>query len=174
MVMRRSVWRLSVPFAAVLTVLVAVAMDVVAGEPLAHVATLGVISIVVGVVRMSLAGNYCGYFSLLSGAIVAQPALHAAMKLFPTGGDQLTFASSATVHAIFTAIVVAAVIGAQVFIQLVGRVNSFIRSLLSALQFTAGRQRFARYLGYTGLTTLERMAVTMVGSPRGPPVRVLA
>ncbi|GEL17327.1 hypothetical protein [Pseudonocardia asaccharolytica] len=63
--------------AAVATVLGAVTMDVLGREHPSHTAALGLVAAVVAALRVGLAGRGEGLVSAVSGALVAQPALHA-------------------------------------------------------------------------------------------------
>lgn len=72
--------------AATATVVAAVAMDVLADEHPSHTAALGLVAVVAGVLRLSLADRHEGVFSAVSGALVAQPALHATSKIGGTTG----------------------------------------------------------------------------------------
>ncbi|OZM80187.1 hypothetical protein [Pseudonocardia sp. MH-G8] len=67
--------------AATATVVAAVAMDVLADEHPSHTAAVGLVAVVVAVLRLALADRYEGVFSAVSGAMVAQPALHATSKI---------------------------------------------------------------------------------------------
>lgn len=72
--------RLSLPLAvaALTTIVVAVAMDVLADEHPTHTLVVGLAAVVVAAARMRLAGRFDGVLASVSGALVAQPALHAA------------------------------------------------------------------------------------------------
>ncbi|TQM09821.1 hypothetical protein [Pseudonocardia kunmingensis] len=69
------------------TVVAAVAMDLLADEHPSHTAAVGLVAVVVAVLRLTLADRYEGVFSAVSGALVAQPALHATSKIGSGGGD---------------------------------------------------------------------------------------
>lgn len=71
--------------AAVLTVLIEVFSDGVAGEPRLHVATLGMVVAAVVGVRVSLGGRHRRLSQLIAACITAQPVLHALIKLVPHG-----------------------------------------------------------------------------------------
>lgn len=71
--------------AAVLTVLVEVFADGVAGEPRLHVVTLGMVVAAVVGVRVHLGGRRRRLVQLIAACIIAQPALHALIKLVPHG-----------------------------------------------------------------------------------------
>jgi hypothetical protein len=72
--------------AATATVVAAVAMDVLADEHPSHAAAVGLVAVVVAVLRLTLADRHDGVFSAVSGALVAQPALHATSKIGSGGG----------------------------------------------------------------------------------------
>jgi hypothetical protein len=63
--------------AAVVTVLAAVLLDIKAAEHPTHTVIVGLAAAVVAVVRLRLAGRFDDVLAAISGAIVAQPALHA-------------------------------------------------------------------------------------------------
>jgi hypothetical protein len=69
--------------AAFLAVLVAVVSDLAAGEAALHVASLGLVTGAMAMLRVRLAGRDRGLLQFLSGCVVAQPAVHAAVKLVP-------------------------------------------------------------------------------------------
>jgi len=73
--------------AATVTVIAAVAMDVLADEHPSHTAALGLVAVVVAALRLRLAGRYGRVFSAVSGALVAQPALHATSKIGGTASQ---------------------------------------------------------------------------------------
>jgi hypothetical protein len=73
--------RLPLAVGAMVTVVAAVAFDVLAGEHPTHTLGLGLVALVVAAVRVRLAGRREGVLSVISGAVVAQPALHATAKL---------------------------------------------------------------------------------------------
>lgn len=67
--------------AAFMTVLAALTVDLLAVAEPSHTVTLGIVAVVVACVRGRLAGRYSAMCSVVSGAIVAQPALHATSRL---------------------------------------------------------------------------------------------
>lgn len=69
--------------AALLAVVVAVVSDLAAGEAALHVASLGLVTGAMALLRVWLAGRDRGLLQFLSGCVVAQPAVHAAVKLVP-------------------------------------------------------------------------------------------
>lgn len=111
--------RHGVAFAALLTAIAPVVMGTLAGQHPVHILTVGALALAVGVVRVSMAGAYSGCFAAISGALVAQPALHAAAKLFPAPGH-LTEASVTATQVAFAALVVAAVTAAQTLATAIG------------------------------------------------------
>jgi len=105
---------------AAVAVPVAVASAIVAEEAAVHVAILGAITIVMGVLRVRLVGWNRGLLQFLTGCVVAQPVLHAAVKVVPhaqldhgvgpavgqadvfVGGTQLAVALALVVAVTFT------------------------------------------------------------------------
>jgi hypothetical protein len=77
----RTTGLLPLAVAATATVIAAVAMDVLADEHPSHTAALGLVAAVVAALRLRLVGRYEGVFSAVSGALVAQPALHWTSKI---------------------------------------------------------------------------------------------
>jgi hypothetical protein len=75
--------------AAVVTLTAAIALDLAAGQRLMHTVPLAAAATFVGVLRVRLVGQYRGVFTALSGAIVAQPALHLVTSAAPlaSAGD---------------------------------------------------------------------------------------
>ncbi|TQM09953.1 hypothetical protein [Pseudonocardia kunmingensis] len=73
--------RLSLVVGATVTVVVAVLFDVLAGEHPTHTLVLALVVLVVAGLRLWLGGRREGLLSVVSGAVVAQPALHATAKL---------------------------------------------------------------------------------------------
>lgn len=71
----------SLLIAAGCSVVAAVAMDVLAQEHPSHTLGLGTVAVVVATLRIKLAGRYEGVLSAVSGALVAQPALHATSRM---------------------------------------------------------------------------------------------
>lgn len=73
--------RLPLVIGAVVTVVAAVAFDALAGEHPTHTLGLALVALAVAGLRLRLAGRREGVFSVVSGAVVAQPVLHATTKL---------------------------------------------------------------------------------------------
>lgn len=107
--------------AASATVVVAVGSDVVAGGHPLHTATLGAVAAAIAVLRLRLAGRHNGPFAAISAAILAQPVLHAATKLLPSGtesvaaapGHAAAEASVTVLHVLVAALIVCAVVGVE-------------------------------------------------------------
>lgn len=80
--------RLAVTAGAV-TLIATIALDLAAGQQLMHTVPLAAAATFVGVLRVRLADQYRGIFTAVSGAIVAQPALHLVTSAAPmaTAGD---------------------------------------------------------------------------------------
>ena len=115
--------------AAVLTIIVTVVADLLAGEAQWHVVTVGAVAALVAALRIRMAGACRRLHQLVSGVIVAQPAVHAAAKLVPHGqigqdlidqlvhgdvfvtGTQLIVASTFVAMVSFSEHIVRAVVG---------------------------------------------------------------
>jgi hypothetical protein len=69
--------------AAVLTVVAAVAFDLIAGEAPLHAATLGVIAASVSLLRMRLTDRRHHPLQFVSACVVVQPALHVVANILP-------------------------------------------------------------------------------------------
>lgn len=169
--------RAAVGFAAVVTVGAAVGMDLLAGERPLHTATLGLVALVIGLARIRLAGNYSGYFSAVSGAIVAQPALHAAMKLLSPVPDETAGlahhaaeTSISFTHVLVAAVIVAAVTGAQqLFLLLAAAVP--IGWLLLLVRVPTPRTPPVP-VASAAATPVKRWSLIRVTPLRGPPAFV--
>lgn len=159
----------SVIAAAAITAVVAIVMDVLAGEHPVHITTLGTVAVVVGLVRIRLAGGRHGLFAVVSGAIVAQPALHAATNVFPPAPGHLTQASLTLTQVVFTALVVAAVTGAQALLTALSSVAPAARLLIVPFRGpdTEGTARPES----TSPASHTRNPFTACISRRGPPSR---
>lgn len=79
--------RLPLVVGAVVTFVAAIAFDVLAGEHPTHTLALALVALAVAALRLWLGGRRDGLLSVVSGAVVAQPALHAMGKL---GGSTTT------------------------------------------------------------------------------------
>ncbi|TQM09868.1 hypothetical protein [Pseudonocardia kunmingensis] len=124
-------------FGACVTFVVAVVSDVAAGGRPLHTMTLGLVALAVAGLRLLLAGRHGGLFATIRGAVVAQPALHAATKLLPVPPDpdvslvgHVTAESSTTaLHVLVAAVIVAAVAGAERLFLAVATSHPFTRWL---------------------------------------------
>ena len=123
-------------FAGSVTLAVAVAADVIAGGHPLHTATLALVTAVVTVMRLRLARRHGGLFAAVQGVIVAQPALHAAMKLLPAQGQPSSAlghtaveTSTTAVHVLVAAVIVAGVAGAEQLFLAVAALQPFTRWL---------------------------------------------
>ncbi|MGH3585149.1 MAG: hypothetical protein ACRDQ0_02405 [Pseudonocardia sp.] len=116
--------------AASATVIAAVSMDVLADEHPSHTAALGLVAVVVAALRLRLGGRHEGVFSAVSGALVAQPALHATSKIGGTAGRGdhhegllhviVTDAPTALVQVVVPAIIVVTVAFSAQLLRLLG------------------------------------------------------
>ena len=129
--------------AALMTVAVAVGADVAAEGTRLHTLALGLVAAVVAVMRVGLAGRHSGVFATVSGAVVAQPALHAAAKLLHPATDDDSPAHAAqtdalitVIHVLVAAAVIAVIIGCERILLLVAstvrQVWRWLRLLLTA------------------------------------------
>jgi hypothetical protein len=171
-----SVRRAAVAFAAVVTACLAIGMDLLAGEHPVHTATLGFVVAAVAAVRVRLAGRYSGCFSALGGAIVAQPALHAATKLLPAYPDAVGHTietSVSVVHVVLTAAVVAVVAGAQGLFLLLAAAYPIARVLLLLVRLPA-RPRPRPVVRQPAAPAGERLFLVADVSRRGPPAVIAA
>lgn len=109
------------------TATVAVGADVMAsGHPM-HTLALGIVVAVVTLLRLTSGVLPGVLFATLRGAIVAQPVLHAAMKVLPAAADRAPGAghgaaevSVTVLHVLVTAGVMLAVAGAEQLLLLAG------------------------------------------------------
>jgi hypothetical protein len=133
--------RRHLPAAAALTVAVTAATDAAAGGSMWHVATLGLVAAVVAGIRLRLAGRDRGLLQVVSGVVVAQPAIHAAAKLVPHGWlDHGPADGVGTVDVLATLVqvtIAATIVGAVTFAEhLVGLVSAvFGRTGLSGAAY---------------------------------------
>lgn len=173
--------RRHLPAAAGLTVAVTVVTDAAAGESAWHVATLGLVALLVAVVRWRMAGRDRGLSQLVSACVVAQPAVHAAAKLVPHG--TLEHAPAGGVGHVDVAVTV---IQLAVAVAIVG-VVSFAERIVAVLVAAFGRG-WARVRGYAPHLVPDRSRVRRaprskrlssqyrpgVVPTRGPPARLAA
>jgi hypothetical protein len=170
--------RFSLAVGAGFAVVAAVALDVLADEHPTHTLSLGVVTAVVALLRVHLAGRHENLLAPVAGALVAQPALHATTKIGgdhgAMGGDGLTHLLAADGPgtlmqiAVSATIVVAVAAGAR-FTDLLIRVLSRPVRLL-----TAGPP-VAPLVGATAVRSRRRGSMlhwcgwTIRAARRGPP-----
>lgn len=173
--------RRHLPAAAGLTVAATMATDAAAGESAWHVATLGLIALIVAVVRVWMAGRDRGLLPLVSACIVAQPAVHAAAKLIPHG--PLEHAVAGGIGYIDVAVTLIQIVLAIAIVAVV----SFAEQIVAVLIAAFGRG-WSRVLGYSPHRTPNRSRVRRaprsgqlssqyrpgVVPTRGPPSRLAA
>ncbi|MHA6632080.1 hypothetical protein ACU61A_42185 [Pseudonocardia sichuanensis] len=124
-------------FAAGATVAIAVMAHLVTGDDPVRFATLAVVVALIGVVRVRSAGRQGIILSCLSSALVAQPTLHAVSRLLPAEsaahGPDLSHAATdfsiSGVHLLLTALLVAALVGAEQAFLLLVALQPFARWL---------------------------------------------
>lgn len=73
--------RLPLVIGAVVTLVAAIVFDVLAGEHPTHTVALALVALAVAGLRLRLGGRREGFVSVVSGAVVAQPVLHAMAEL---------------------------------------------------------------------------------------------
>ena len=73
--------RLPLVIGAIVTFVAAITFDVLAGEHPTHTVGLALVALAVAGLRLRLGGRREGLVSVVSGAVVAQPVLHATAKL---------------------------------------------------------------------------------------------
>ncbi|QYN38011.1 hypothetical protein K1T35_12675 [Pseudonocardia sp. DSM 110487] len=73
--------RLPLVIGAIVTFVAAITFDVLAGEHPTHTVALALVALAVAALRLQLGGRREGLVSVVSGAVVAQPVLHATAKL---------------------------------------------------------------------------------------------
>ena len=136
--------RAAVLFAASLTLLVAILADLLAGERPFHTATLAALAVVVAMLRLKLANRHHNLFRAASGAIVAQPALHAATKLLPTAAENAAphaagqaEVSVSLAHVVVAALIVLAVSGAEQLFALSQPLVRWLRLLTPSIRYPA-------------------------------------
>jgi hypothetical protein len=89
--------RLPLVVGAVVTFVSAVAFDVLAGERPTHTFGLAIVALAVAGLRLRLAGRRDGVLTVVSGAVVTQPVLHATAKL---GGPAALTADGGLLHVV--------------------------------------------------------------------------
>lgn len=162
---RRSPGRAALTGGAAITVATAVGFDVLAGERPLHTLGLAVVALVVGVLRWWAAGRDRDVLAAVSGAVVAQPALHAASKLLEGPGEVTasTDVLLSLTHIMIAAVAVLTVTTAAHALQLLGsRARLLARRLVS-------RPHPVRPLATTTVVpTTPRISARHRGDLRGP------
>ena len=163
---------------AVITVGTAVGFDILAGERPLHTAGLALVAMVVGVLRLRMAGRDRGVWTVVSGAVVAQPALHAAGQLLhgatetahagehPLAADALTTLAHVAIAA--TVVLIAAT-GAHLLQFLATQVRVLVRQVLA--RSTPTRPTPTPRMAFSTPRTQARHRWHLGGpSRRGPPI----
>jgi hypothetical protein len=124
--------RLPLVVGAAATFIGAVSLDVLADEHPTHTVGLALVAIIASILRFRLAGRHDDIFSVVSGALVAQPALHATAKLGDFGHHE---AQSDLLHVVGSdGPVTAMQIAVSSLIVIAVTVSArFVRLLLTAL-----------------------------------------
>lgn len=155
------------------TIVTAVGFDALAGERPLHTLGLALVALVVGVLRWWAAGRDRDVLAAVSGAVVAQPALHAASKLLAgpleiTAGAEVVLSLT---HVVIAAVAVLAVTTAAHLLQLLGtRARLLARRL--ALRPIPARPLFLTTIARTTPRVSARHGHDLRGpSRRGPPGR---
>ena len=125
--------------AAVLTVIATVVADALAGQPQWHVATIGAIATVVAVLRVRMTGDCRRLHQLVSGVVVAQPAVHAAAKLVPHGPVDQDLLHQLVHGDVF--VLIAQMIIASAFVAVVSFSEQFVRAVLGVVRVARVRIR---------------------------------
>lgn len=96
-----SAWAGRLPLAsgAAVTVATAVTVDVLADEHPTHTLGLALVVAVVAGLRLYMAGRHASVFAVVTGALVAQPALHATADL---GGHGVPIGDDGLLHVVTT------------------------------------------------------------------------
>ncbi|MDN5749109.1 MAG: hypothetical protein L0H64_11425 [Pseudonocardia sp.] len=107
-------------FAAVTTVLVAVAAGALSGSQPLHTATLCVAAFAVGLMRLAQPGRHRGYFAAASAILVSGPVVHAAVTVLPDGTEHSGDRGILPLQVVLAVLVIAAVAGAETLYMLAG------------------------------------------------------
>lgn len=159
--------RRSLLIASVLTVLGAVVSDVATGDRPVHTVLLVLVAVLVGGVRVHMAGRHAGLFAAISGAVVAQPLVHAASKgLHPlTASGHVAGGAGPGSYAHLAATdVLTGLIHVLVAVAVVVMVTSCER-LLNLLTRTL--RRLWRHMQVPVTTADAQLATTAAGTPTG-------
>lgn len=116
-----------------MTVLIAVAVDILAGDAPTHAASLGLVTAVAAGVRAGLARNQGSLLRFVCGCILSQPVVHYAVKLMPHPGVEHGDGSSWGTADVFVAAL-------QIMVMLAVVVGlTFAEQVLLALAIAAAR-----------------------------------
>jgi hypothetical protein len=161
-----------------ITVGTAVGFDILAGERPLHTAGLALVAMVIGVLRLKMEGRGRGLWALVSGAVVAQPALHAASQLLhgatetvhagehPVAADALITLAHVAITA---SVVLIAATGAHLLQFLATRTRVLVRQVLARPTSTRPTPRLRR--AFSAPRTQARHRWHLGGpSRRGPPI----
>ena len=91
--------RLPLVLGAIVTFVAAITFDVLGGEHPTHTVALALVALAVAGLRLRLGGRREGLVSVVSGAVVAQPVLHATTKLDTSATHHM---SGGLLHALLT------------------------------------------------------------------------
>ncbi|GAC66941.1 hypothetical protein [Gordonia soli] len=159
--------------AALGTAVVAIGAALVADAHPSHIAVLALAAAALAVLRFLFAGAHNGLFSVVSGAMVAQPALYASLELLPALGAAGPVSTVTGLHIAVTTTVVAAVTGAQsMCLAIASPTVSRLRRALASIPADAARGRTS---GRHPLATRRLVGAMCVAtspgrSPPGSPV----
>ena len=172
--------RFSLTVGAGIAVAAAVAFDVLAEEHPTHTLGLGIVAAVVAGLRLHLAGRHENVLAAVSGALVAQPALHAITKLGgghhgSPGGDGLLHVVTAdgpatTMQILASALVVVAVAASARVTELL------VRALARPVRLLTVGPPVAPSIGAVAVRSDRRGSMlrwcgwTLRAARRGPPV----
>jgi hypothetical protein len=172
--------RLPLVIGAVVTLVAAIVFDVLAGEHPTHTVALALVALAVAGLRLRLGGRREGFVSVVSGAVVAQPVLHAMVELDTSATHHV---SGGLLHMLLTdgpgaamqlvvsaAIVIAVATSGRIAQLLLTALRRPVRPLLfsgppPAARVLAPARRSARRLG----SMLRWCGWSIQAARRGPP-----
>lgn len=155
---------------AVATALIAVVMDLWAGEHPVHAATVGVVAAAVAAARLVVARRFDGLLVTVNCAVVAQPALHASTKLLPPIADHSGEMSLSVVHVVLAALIAVVATQIQQFCSFVAALRPLLHTVLTRIVSTPRRPvRSPRLVGYEPALPIPQWSVVRDVARRGPP-----
>jgi len=161
--------------AALATAVLAIGMDLAAGEHPVHAATVGGVAASAALARLVTARRYKGLLAMVNGAVVAQPALHASTKLVPPTTDHSGDVSLSVVHIIVAVLIVVAITQVQQLGSLVAALRPLLVALIRRIVSTPKRPvRSPRLVGYEPALPVPQWSIVRDVARRGPPVSALA